>query len=136
MGASLNRWSLMPERTKETLVCCWLESLSNNKYKQSKSFLRSRNGTEYSPFGVLCDVYDNTKWNHEYVKSRTCNLVSEFSYEWNLYYPPIYLLKLIDLPESSVHELLNLNLKKNFSLSNSAEWLIFRFYNNFSNRIK
>lgn len=42
----------------------WIDALRSRKYKQGKGCLRSKNNT-YCCVGVLCDLYDQTRWTSE-----------------------------------------------------------------------
>ena len=46
--------------TRKTLRKAWIKALRSGKYEQTKGGLRNRKG--FCCLGVLCDVYDPTKW--------------------------------------------------------------------------
>jgi hypothetical protein len=44
----------------------WVEALRSGKYKQNRDSLRYEDG--FCCLGVLCDVYDNSKWEYDYYR--------------------------------------------------------------------
>ena len=54
------------EKLDTHLIRRWIEALESGKYKQGYTVLRNKNC--FCIFGVLCDIYDSSKW----VKSTIC----------------------------------------------------------------
>ena len=44
----------------ENLLLDWIQKLKSGEYKQGKYYLRC--GDEYCCLGVLCDLFDSSKW--------------------------------------------------------------------------
>jgi hypothetical protein len=61
----------------------WIAALRSGDYKQGRASLRDHNNN-FCCLGVLCDVYDPTKWD-----------TPEYSYEGEFYYLPTKLEELI-----------------------------------------
>jgi hypothetical protein len=41
----------------------WVAALRSGKYAQGVSYLRSQHGPRFCCLGVLCDLYDPSKWD-------------------------------------------------------------------------
>ena len=49
---------------KKSIMKKWITALKSGKYKQTRGALKGKRG--YCCLGVLCDIYDDTKWTEDY----------------------------------------------------------------------
>jgi hypothetical protein len=96
----------------------WIAALRSGDYPQTQNELCNSAG--YCCLGVLCDIYDNTKWRNSedgvvsYAFGHTrCN---EFpTYTW--------LEKVVYLPHIQAQHLATLNDEKGYDFHDIAQWI-------------
>ena len=96
----------------------WIEALRSGEYKQGMHYLRKRND-EYCCLGVLCDLFDNTKWDTYFNDSS--------SYE-GVHYdtmfassPPKHIMCEVGLTPVEINLLTDMNDEKGWSFEEIAD---------------
>lgn len=106
-----------------TLKERWIEALLSGKYKPFKKRLRSKDGLQYDPFGVLCDVFDPFQWRVEWIRSDTGNLITEFYYRNSSLVPPDEILNLVGMSPIRLKNLMDLVDSSNITFSDVVDYL-------------
>jgi hypothetical protein len=100
----------------KTLKDKWVAALRSGQYRQAKEYLHVPN-LGYCCLGVLCDIYDDTKWID--------NAHTEYNFgdRTKRTYPTLDWLYMIGLPDYIAGYLTILNDTENKTFSQIADWI-------------
>lgn len=83
----------------DSLVEDWIVALQSGFYKPNVTNGDLRCGNTFSFIGVLCDIYDNTRWTDGYLWKEDYNRSGGVVYRFAC--PPEILCALLDIPKMS-----------------------------------
>ena len=105
-----------------TLRTLWIEALRSGKYKKTQAMLRSKKRNAFCCLGVLCDVYDPSKWVDPIVEE---DMAPDdcVKYITSNNFPPLEVLRSIGLKDDGMYDLCILNNSFHYTFDQIADEL-------------